>query len=192
MTTPDFTRHPVTFDEMADSLVELGCTNHPSEIHGLLCGLLAAGQRLTRDQWLQQVSALAGDKALEGTCSKLVHALYAITLEALETSDFAITLLLPDEDEALEQRAEALGIWCQSFLSGFGEGMQQKKPGEEVESTLNDFSAIAQIQSTIDDSDDAERDWLEVSEYVRMALLMIFVEMNAQNVNKTKEPATLH
>ncbi len=34
---------PVDFDEIADHLLEQGHQRSPSELHGCLCGLLAAG-----------------------------------------------------------------------------------------------------------------------------------------------------
>ncbi len=192
MTAFNSSEHQVTFDELADRLVELGCSNHPSEIHGLLCGQLAAGRRMDRKQWSVQVSELAGEKSLSEACSNTVNRLYDVTLEQLEASDFAISLLLPDDDETLGQRAEALGIWCESFLSGFGEGQAPRNLGDEVESVLRDFSEIAQIQEAIDEGEEGERDWLEVSEYVRMALLMVFSEVNGGKQDKPAASKTLH
>ena len=185
-------KNDVSFDELADSLVELGCSNHPSEIHGLLCGQLSAGLRWSESQWLKLVSELSGGKTLSNACKDLANRLYAITVEQLESPDFFLSLLLPDEEEEIQQRTEALGIWCQSFLSGFGEGAVRKPLGDEVEGVLRDFSEIALIQSAVDDSEDAERDLLEISEYVRVALMMVFTEINQQNKGSSEAPEKLH
>lgn len=186
----------VTFDEVADMLVKQGSTCHPSEIHGMLCGQLASGRRLTLEQWLQLLSGLTG-KTLEADDAGMASRLYKRTLVELDAADFAISLLLPDEDEALAQRTEALGLWCQSFLSGFGEGLSlQPQTGQamedEVESTLSDLSAIAQIQCADDDNNAAERDWLEVTEYVRMAVLLIFATMTIRHAKPSRRAVTLH
>ncbi len=185
----------VDFDEVADRLVELGCSGHPSEIHGLLCGLLAAGQRLKTAQWVKQVSELCGGKALDAAATEVVNRLYTVSLNQLEMADFAIRLLLPDEDNAIDQRAEALGTWCAAFLSGFGEGVKGATLSQEVKEVLRDFAEIAKIQSAIDESDEAERDFLEVSEYVKMALITVFDETNpttSATMTTTKSSRKLH
>ena len=184
---------PVLFDELADKLVEMGGGSHPSELHGLLCGLFSGGNRPGVEAWFRQVSSLLGDETLDSTSEDLLSRMYHRTLQQLAETDFAIQLLLPDDDESLEQRAEALGTWCSGFLSGFGEGATGKALGENVEAVLRDFAEIAQIQDAIDDSEESEKDFMEVSEYVRMALLTVFAEINQeQGATENKEQATLH
>jgi uncharacterized protein YgfB (UPF0149 family) len=182
MTDNDFMREnsdePVPFDELADRLVELGGGSHPSELHGLLCGTFAGGSHPGVEVWHRQVSGLLGDEELDSRSEDILSRMYQLTLSQLEQSDFSIALLLPDDDEALEQRTEALGCWCQGFLSGFGEAAAGKEMGEEVEGVIGDFSEIAQIQPEGDDSDESERFFMEVSEFVRMALITVFSEMN--------------
>ncbi len=182
----------VVFDEVADRLVELGCSGDPSEIHGLLCGQLAAGHRLKTAQWLKQVSELCGGRIVDAAAAEIFNRLYTVSLTHLEMADFAIHLLLPDEDDAIEQRVNALGTWCAGFLSGFGEGVKGIALSEGVKNVLRDFAEIAQVQSAIDQSDEAERDFMEVSEYVRMALITVFDEMNPPPSATVKSSRKLH
>ncbi|AMO58415.1 UPF0149 family protein [Endozoicomonas montiporae] len=169
---------PILFDELADRLVELGGGSHPSELHGLLCGLLAGGERPGVEAWQRQVAGMLGDEPLDEVSLQQFAVMYESTRSQLEQGDFGIQVLLPDDEEAMEQRTEALGLWCHGFLSGFGESAANKKLSDDLNGILHDFSEIAQIQES-DESDETERFFLEVSEYVRMALLNVFAEMNA-------------
>lgn len=183
---------PLQFDEVADCLVALGGGNHPSELHGLLCGLFAGGSRPGAEAWIRQVSGLVGDEPLDSLAEELMSRMYQLSLNQLVSADFSITLLLPDDDEGLAQRAEALGAWCQGFLSGFGESAAGKKLSEETEGVIGDFSEIAQIQEVDDDSDESERFFIEVSEFVRMALLTVFAELNQTDEMADKKGSTVH
>lgn len=181
----------VSFDLLADQLVEMKCTNHPSEIHGFLCGQLSAGLRPTEARWLQQIIEFSGSKVLSDSCINTVSHLYKATLEGLENQDYSFSLLVPDDDEALQPRVEALGIWCQSFLSGVGEGVKNKTFSTDVEEILKDFSEIAQIQSDIEDSEEAESNFVAINEYVRTTIMLVFLEGNHQDKAKISK-STLH
>ncbi|WP_051785817.1 UPF0149 family protein [Endozoicomonas numazuensis] len=192
MTNNDATLDVVAFDELADRLVELGGGSHPSELHGILCGTFAAGSQPGVETWFRQVAGLLEDQELDSRFQDLLSNMYQGALQQLDQSDFSIALLMPDDDEALEQRTEALGYWCQGFLSGFGEVIGNKTLSEEVEGVLNDFSEIAQIQPEADDSDESERFFMEVSEFVRMALITVFSEVTAQEKTKKGDTQTIH
>lgn len=192
MTNSDAASDVVAFDELADCLVELGGDSHPSELHGILCGTFAAGSQPGVETWFRQVSAMLDDQELDSRFQDLLLRMYQVTLQKLDQSDFSIALLLPDDDEALERRTEALGYWCQGFLFGFGEVIGSKPLSQEVEGVLGDFSEIAQIQPEADDSDESERLFIEVSEYVRMNLLTIFSAVAVPEKSKKRNTKTIH
>ncbi|MDP0562605.1 MAG: UPF0149 family protein [Candidatus Endonucleobacter sp. (ex Gigantidas childressi)] len=168
----------VSFNELANMLAKINCSHCPSEIQGTLCGQLSAGLRFSATQWLQYASCMLDDKNLNNNCKSLISRLYTVTLEQLEDPDFPIALMLPDDNKAIQLRTEALGIWCQSFLSGFGEGQVKEPLNDDIKEVLQDFSNIAQIENSINESENAERDLLEVYEYVRAALVSMFFEIN--------------
>ncbi|WP_422412877.1 MULTISPECIES: UPF0149 family protein [unclassified Endozoicomonas] len=192
MTNNDAARDLVAFDELADRLVELGGESHPSELHGILCGTFAAGSQPGVEAWFRQVSGLLDDQELDSRFQELLMRMYQGTLQKLDQSDFSIALLLPDDDEALEQRTEALGFWCQGFLFGFGEVIGGQSLSQEVEGVLGDFSEIAQIRPEADGSDESERLFIDVSEYVRMSLLTIFSEVASQEKSTKRNTKTIH
>ncbi|GAA0789935.1 UPF0149 family protein [Marinobacterium sediminicola] len=171
------------FDTLADWLVEEGAlTVSPSELHGLLAGQVAAGARFDPVTLLQRIQELFDIEPLQGEgVRKSIMQLYLATLQQFEAPDFSFELLLPEDDQPLAVRAEALGIWCSGFLSGFG--LQERKGPQglsvEGQETLRDLAQIVQISTEADaDTEEDEGDLMEVQEYVRMAALLVFSECN--------------
>lgn len=179
------------FELIANMFVEEGVrVISPSELHGLISGHLAAGARLQPAMLLQACCELMDTEKLSRESSKaLIVNLYNGTCAALESMDLEFQLILPDDDDEISARAESLGRWCQSFLSGFGLYGKHTDASlsSEAKETLNDLGQIAQISSDLEDLDENEADLMEVQEYVRMAVLMLFTECNKAIEDKEKE-----
>lgn len=179
------------FELIANLFVEEGVKGvSPAELHGLLAGHLAAGARLEPAMVLQKSCELLDQDSITHESSKAtLYNLYEATCAALESMDLEFQLLLPDDDEEISLRAESLGAWCQSFLSGFGlyGKHTDKSLSQEAKETLNDLGQIAQISSDLEELDENESDLMEVQEYVRMAVLMLFTECNQALADKEKE-----
>jgi anthranilate phosphoribosyltransferase len=92
------------------------------------------------------------------------------------SEDVTVVLLLPDDETPLAQRAVALGQWCQGFLGGFGLTARDGALSAEAMEVLQDLSAIAQVQSALEESEDGESDYMEVMEYLRVAPMLLFSE----------------
>ena len=165
----------VSYDELAN---QLAGRIHPSEIHGYLCGLLSSGQALNERQWLNQLEGQVDCDGFDDAARQLLRQLLARTQSELESGSFAAALLLPDDDDALAVRAEALGIWCQSFISGFGQGLQGALVSEMAEEVLRDLAEIGLIDAA-GDGDESERLFIEISEFVRLAWLNVYAELGA-------------
>lgn len=169
------------FDDLANDFVEQGAFGSPSELHGLLCGQLGAGGRYSEPAWLNQCLELIG--ATEAPSEEMREDLlqmYRASLLQLEGSSFDFTLLLPEENVTVSQRAQALGQWCHGFLSGFtlGGGRIDQGLSEDARDAMTDFAQIAQIAEDDDATEENEADYFEVYEYVRMAALLVFSECN--------------
>lgn len=160
----------IDFDRLANALAPLGVLNSPSELHGLLCGKLSGGARVTEVQWLlDAVEFLDFTQAPDPQIRDLLTEVYLVTRQQLR-GDFALKLLLPDDDELISTRVTALSQWCHGFLTGFGSVENSNRQlDEDAQDMLRDLAAIVQIQ--IDDEEDDvnnESDYMEVTEYVRM------------------------
>ncbi|TQV69698.1 UPF0149 family protein [Exilibacterium tricleocarpae] len=174
--------HLMAFDDLCDVLLPLGALNSPAELHGLLCGKLSGGARLDGQRWLAvawEFLDLAGEAA--GAAAIALEQLHAVTLAQLQDDGFGLELQLPDDDTELEQRLTALSQWCHGFLSGFGsagiDGRQQLSA--DASDALRDFAAIVQIGTDEEDDDEAEAQYMQLVEYVRMATLTLFMEFAA-------------
>lgn len=160
----------IDFDRLANALAPLGVLNSPSELHGLLCGKLAGGAKLNEVQWLlDAVEFLDFVQAPDPHIRDLLSEVYLVTRQQFR-GDFALTLLLPGDDELISTRVAALSQWCHGFLTGFGSVENKNRQlDEEAQDMLRDMAAIVQIQ--VDDEEDEtnnEADYMEVTEYVRI------------------------
>ncbi len=147
----------------------------PAELHGLLLGRSCAGAGFDADGWLLDAADLLGGEAQDNVRQALIG-LQEMVKGELCGEDITVVLLLPDDETPLAQRAAALGQWCQGFLGGFGLTARDGALSAEAMEVLQDLSAIAQVQSGLEESEDGESDYMEVMEYLRVAPLLLFTE----------------
>ena len=156
------------------------------EFHGLMTGYLCTNINSTADvrlglyqDWLQ-----AGVDTSE---IDILEKLYDDTRGSLgEFSDFAFRVLAPNDDMSITTRSLALSLWCSGFLSGFGSAgrYDEASLGEDVTEALTDFSKIAGMAEDVPDGEENEVDLMEISEYVRISVLLIFTECGGSKVNR--------
>lgn len=170
------------FDEFANHLLEQGLEASPADLHGCLCGLLAAGGS---DQPEAGLAALAQalDLNLHGELAGLVMQLFTVTAAALLDEEFDFHPLLPDDDSTpIETRAAALAGWCRGFLAGFAQvsavaGGRADALSSDSSEILRDFAAIAEAEaSDEEDEEESEESYAEILEYVRFATLNVFMD----------------
>lgn len=190
---------PLHYEELADLIVELGGLSSAAEIHGVACGSLAAGADWDAAVWIS--NSLTYMDASEKQPSSVARSELVVVKEqaqaALIDANLSFTMLLPAEDTALPQRAEALGQWCVGFLSGFalaGRNVDDDVPGaKEVAEIFRDFAAIANValdDGSID-ADASEQDFMQLTEYVRVAALTVFAQC-AQALPAVDNDHTIH
>ncbi|GGD06428.1 UPF0149 family protein [Halopseudomonas salina] len=181
------------FDRYAQLFTDLGAAAFPAELHGHLVGRLSAGARYDHGTWLNVAQELLDTRGTLSEAGKVqLILLHDASLAELTGTGFDITLLLPDDGATVDRRTQALGQWCEGFLGGFGLVERNNELSEEADSALRDFAAIAQVQTDLEESEANEVDYMEVMEYVRMAVLMLFSECQPASDSETKPPASLH
>lgn len=153
----------------------------PAECHGGLAGLLCATDTIDGEQWTQELLAQRTTDATPqvGDEATALRRLYEHTVDGLEDVDYGFTLLLPDEEQPLHERAEALSQWCQGFLWGLGLGgiqEQAKLPGD-VNEVMQDMAEISRLNFAAATGSNDETAYAEIVEYVRMAVLLIYEEL---------------
>lgn len=167
------------------------------ESHGVLCGMLCAQGTTAASQWMLHV--LGEHEGSSSTLSKAGEKLLQIhraSVEQMNNSDVKFELMLPDDDEPLEERVQALGMWCQGFVYGLAAGgvRQDTELPDDSRELITDILEISRAGYAVDDTDyaDDEEDddedeiaFMEVSEYVRMGVLLIYEELQPLQSSRT-------
>lgn len=166
-----------------DWLVDQDADIRASEIQGLLAGLLAASGGVKPEEYAGRLAEYA-DLELARFSEIAVHleTLFTTLQESWDGMGLEFELLIPEDDELIEERADALGAWCEAFLAGLGlsgEFTQETQLTADARQALEDLSEIARIE--VDEADeDLEKAFADVSEHVRLAALLVATELNGQ------------
>lgn len=179
--TPDF-------DKVATLLSNNKIFNSVSELHGIICGQLCAGAKPGDATLTWHLMGLENKPSK--IMSDLIMRLEINIREQLEADDFSFQLLLPDDEEELSIRLHAMSDWCEGFISGFGGAFAKGDSSllEETREVLKDFTAIANVDdSEQDEVENAEQDFMEVLEYVRMATYSVFLQNKSDNVHTASD-----
>jgi uncharacterized protein YgfB (UPF0149 family) len=176
------------FDDFANMLLEQGLEAGPSEVHGCICGLLAAGAP-DEVEWGLAGLSQALDLVMHGDLAGQVMALYRASAEMLAAQEFDFYPLLPDDEVDMATRTAALAGWCSGFLAGYAlpaaggpaagapATSMEGEPGDDRAEVLRDFTAIAgaEVDDTADE-EELEGSYTELVEYVRFAALNVYLD----------------
>ena len=159
---------------------EAGVPQGPSELHGLVCGVLGGGVQ-PADAELQGLLAAHADlQAWPGPLVAPYQALRDQAQASFEAEGLELALLLPPEQEELGLRVAALGQWCEGFLAGFGTasaGVKDADLSPGLQEALSDLSAISQVATPDEETDEQEGLFEQVADHARMAAIMVFTEL---------------
>jgi len=170
--------------------------SHASEIHGVLTGLVCAGLTFEEQNYIDMLNDLFNNgegfpNSVKGTIKQMYSELWADILD----DSFVFQLMLPDDDDSIVERGHALGKWVQGFNLGFG--LQQKNipvTSNEVKEVLTDFAEIANLSDEMEEDEDTEQAYFEISEYVRISALLCFTELGSSptTVDNKNTDNTIH
>jgi len=169
-TLPDFT-------ELNLTLANNGVKQHPSELHGIICGIICSNQSV--NNWETLVTDLSDIKSNDDLDTTLQN-LYQISDHFLNEFLFDFQLILPDDSETLPTRAEALTLWCQGFLMGLQfANITVSGSNKDVNESLKDLVEIAKMnyEAVVANEEDEEA-YTELAEYVRMAVLDVYQDLH--------------
>ena len=180
--------NPIEYSQLAALLSRSGSPLPPAELHGGLCGVLCASGRKAAAGWLDElIDDCAGDAATLAELDSQLRTLGTLTFNALSGWSLEFVPLLPDDDSALSQRAEALALWCHGFLAGLIVGGvdlagEPSKLSDELNELVRDFAEISRADGTVDAegdeaSDAGDHSLTELIEYVRVGAQFIFEEL---------------
>ena len=138
----------------------------PSELHGLLTGIVCVTQAPTAEQWSQILNTL-------NVPPLSVEALESLTDEAddvanaLSDDNLDYLPMLPDDNHGLAERVQALADWCAGVVLGFGLASGNIRAEEqELIEHLQDVAAVEFEDS--DNDEEGEDSYQELYEFVRL------------------------
>ncbi len=144
-----------------------------AEAHGMASGLLTVNPNFSGEQWLSELLRdtvpLANEHHVE------FIGLFEDTQDVLINDEFEFDLFLPDDEDAtLIERVEALRQWCKGFLFGVGFANTATKFSQQTQEILKDVAEMTKLDTDIElDDDEAENDFMELTEYLRAAVLAL-------------------
>jgi hypothetical protein len=172
---------------------------HASEIHGVLTGLVCAGFSFEDQGYLAMLNDLFDFSQPNGddcpsAVKTLIKQMYSELWTDILDDTYGFQLMVPDDDDSIVERAHALGVWVQGFNLGFG--LQHKDSpiiSSEVKEVLTDFAEIANLSDEMEEDENTEQAYFEISEYVRISALLCFTELGASPKTDNKTPSkTVH
>jgi len=184
--------------QLEDLLFNVDAALGATESHGALCGMLCAQGATEASQWMLCVLGKheESSKMLQLTGKKLLQ-IHQIAVAQMNDTDADFELMLPDDDEPLEMRVEALGAWCQGFVYGLAIGGIKEDTAlpEDSKELIKDILEIsragyvadneAELATDEEGSEEDEVAFMEVSEYVRMGILLIYEELQPLQSSQT-------
>ena len=184
--------------QLEDLLFDVDAALGAIESHGALCGMLCAQGATEASQWMLHVLGEHEEstKSLQQAGKKLLQ-IHQMSVEQMNDIDSDFDLMLPDDDEPLEARVEALGVWCQGFVFGLAIGgikEDTELPADSKE-LIKDIIEISRAGYVVDEEaelavseegdEEDEVAFMEVSEYVRMGILLIYEELQPLQSSQT-------
>lgn len=168
--------------ELSRTLHKTTLKLHPSQVHGLICGILC-GNSGADAAWEELVT---GDSSSGKKTHEVLQGLYEISAKLLSDFLFEFQLILPADSQELPLRAEALTLWCQGFLTGLKLAnipIIDREPSEMTEA-INDIIEIAKMNyEEVVASEEDEEAYSELVEFIRMAVILIYQEIHQNDLS---------
>lgn len=163
----------------------------PAQIHGYICGLLCGTSGKMDNSWQNAFIENKKNRAAREILQQLSETSYHLISEF----SFEFTLMLPEDKIDINLRTEALGSWCQGFITGLKQSHVpiENREASEMTDALNDLIEIAKVSfGDIKSNDEDEMAYFELVEYVRLAVLMIFHELNTPSPEDKMDDSLTH
>ena len=167
----------ISHAELGAALAGLRCSVGASDLHGSLTGFLCGGGVATSSTWLQRLALQAETDGLGA--EPLLQRLFQECRAQLGDAQLGFEPLLPDAEQPLALRAEAMVEWCRGFLGGLGLAGVDASRGLSADAAeiLHDLGTIAASQFDYDDAEEDESSLTEIVEFLRVAVLLLHAEL---------------
>ncbi len=170
-----------SFEHVNKALLRLNAEIEAAELHGTLSGLLCVMGNNASKHLEQLIPKGARGDILDSEAYQRVIQCPVQILEALNDPEFSYDLLLPDDEQGLEVRTEAMAEWSHGFLSGLAiAGIKDfAKLPKEASEFCQDLLDISRAGlSEIARGEEDEVAYQELVEYLRVGTLLMYEMLN--------------
>ncbi|ONG39144.1 hypothetical protein BKE30_10255 [Alkanindiges hydrocarboniclasticus] len=155
----------------------------PSELHGLVMGIVSVAQPPNAEEWqymLQQLDFAPLDpNALQLLVDEAEDAAAALADDSLDYMP-----MLPDDQHTLEERVQCLADWCNGVVLGFGLASGQLRNDESE--LLQDLQDVAAVEFEAgDDDEEGEASYADLVEFVRLIPVSLATGRQKQDLADT-------
>ncbi|MDB5985480.1 MAG: hypothetical protein JWR16_533 [Nevskia sp.] len=170
--------NPLLYSDLAGTLAAIGSHQEVSAFHGALCGALCR----EKPEALDPASLLEDDDLrVDGEAAAQLHAFCEQAVASFTDAELGFQPLLPEDSAPLNERAQALGAWCEGFLFGLSARVKFNLKGcsEEVREVVADFTQFTRASiGAGDDLEVEESAYAELVEYVRVGAQLVYMELH--------------
>ncbi len=176
-----------SFDQVNIALQQANATADAAEVQGILCGLFCTTGKRDINTWLTYVLGDHDprDVNIQAT-QQILMDLHDHTVEEIIDNDDKLGLLLPNDDEPLDNRIARLTHWCQGFLFGMnmaGTSDLTKLPTDSCD-ICEDILEISKAGYDLDEDDETnEQAYSDIVEYLRIGVFIVYDERSATTTN---------
>ena len=164
--------------------------NTPSELHGLLTGIICVTNAPTREEWQQILNSLDVPE-LDAEALELLSDEGEDVAASLSEDELDYLPLLPDDEHPLHERVQALADWCAGVVLGFGLASGHIRQDEmELIEHLQDVAAV-EFEDSYND-EEGEESYQELYEFVRLIPVSLSVGRKKVPVEETPLVQKLH
>jgi uncharacterized protein YgfB (UPF0149 family) len=168
----------IRFQDFEDVLATAGSLADAAEAHGSLCGALCSVSPYRMQDWVNEI--LPDGTALSDESAAMLERVFTATANSFGEQGMEFEPLLPDDEQPLNGRANALALWCSGFLYGLGSGhiSDLEALNGDVGEIVRDFTEISRATGDDADADESnEQAYAELVEFIRVAAQVVFEEL---------------
>jgi uncharacterized protein YgfB (UPF0149 family) len=168
----------IRFKDFEDVLATAGSLADAAEAHGSLCGALCSMSPYKMQDWVNEI--LPDGAALSDESSAMIERVFTATAASFGEQGMEFEPLLPDDEQPLNGRANALALWCTGFLYGLGTGhiSDLEALSGDVGEIVRDFTEISRATGDDAEADESnEQAYAELVEFIRVAAQVVYEEL---------------
>lgn len=152
-----------------------------TEIHGVVCGLIAGGCENDVSSYMQLLSNIlhSGEHFEEATKTWLVS-FYDQLFQQYQTME---TLEFPFEDKITspEDAAYYFSLWAEAFLIGFGCSHGSEELSESGRELLSEISEFTQVEAEdVESSDELDEILTTLAEHLKVCAMSLYADYGAK------------